>query len=532
MNSLSDVFKKLKPWQKYMLGVIVVAAIGIYVVLQLDTSGEKKLLYNDLGASDSSAIVQELVKMGVEYESLDAGATIMVQSDNVSALRIALAAQHLPSSGTPGLESLESSSIGDTKADKDRKYERALKGQLENDLVRGIEPISRANVQLSVAETPSLFQTTTGLSKATIAVSMKPGMHLTDVQVSGIQNFVSGAVKNMEAKDVVIVDDKGNILSDNTGTSASSSMAGLSKQQQIIEQTENRIKNDIIASLAKVYGYDHVTLNVRANINFDEVVRNIEKYDPEGTIISRERETETAEKNSTGADPTAGVDANGEVPGYANVDGENTPELVQNSEKIIENFDVGKTVETIKQNPSLTNLNVVAWIDKTMGEQELAALKSAIATAAGLRSLNGDANYNNGTVEVMSVTFNQNTSPIVTDEGNTGNEEMLWYLDPKFYYSAISGVVVLVIIMVFILVMLSRRKKDRYVLAQAGSSAGTTSSTGNSSMLVMDDEEYEGDEMQVNKKKKQTAQDMAQQITEENPRKAAEYIRKMLREDN
>lgn len=527
MNNIKQLFNQLKPWQKYMLGVIIVAVIGIYMVLKMDTSGTKKVLYNNLSTQDSADIINELIKMGIDYESQESGATVLVASDNISALRISLAAKHLPSSGTPGLESLDSSSIGDTKADKDRKYERALKGQLETDLVRGIEPISTANVQLAIAETASLFETTGINSKATVAISAKTGMHLTDVQVAGIQNFVSGAVKNMEAKDVVVVDNKGNILSENAANGTTNSTSGLSKQQQIIEQTENRIKSDIIASLSKVYGFDHVTLNVRADINFDEVLRNIEKYDPQGTLVSRDRETETAQKNNTEGSTAAGTEANGSVPGYTNTDQGATAELIQNSEKIIENFDVGKTVETIKKNPNLTNLNVVAWIDKTMGEEEVEKLRTAIAVAAGLKSFNNDGTYTNGNVEVMSVTFNQNQSVISPGEGTGEDEanEILWYQDSKFIYSAISGLGVLVLLMIFILILLGRRKKDRYVLTSVPGQNATSSS----SMMTANEDEDE--DLLPPKKKKQTAQEIAAQITENDPRKAAEYIRKVLRDE-
>ncbi len=75
----------------------------------------------------------------------------------------------------------------------------------------------------------------------------------------------------------------------------------------------------------------------------------------------------------------------------------------------IENYEIDKTVETIKKHPELTKTNVVVWVDNdTLVKRriDMTAFKEAIGTAAGLQ-LPADGNFANGQVNVVTVQFDQ-----------------------------------------------------------------------------------------------------------------------------
>lgn len=463
MNRVAEVWKGIKPL--YKIAMVVGLAIFILVMVVLNAKPDTyQVLYSNLDKNDAQDITKELVKMGVDYTANEDGTTLSVDGAKTASVRIQLANLGLPSTGNPGFELLDSTSLGETQYDKKQKYARALKGQLEKDLVQGIDGIEKANVQLSLAQDTSIFREDETKSKATVGVTLKRNVQLEETQIKGIQNFVAGAIQNLESKDVVVVDAKGVMLSDYAdGTQYGS----YSKQAKIVGETEDRIKSDIMKSLSKIFGYNHVDVNVRAAIDFDEIVKNIEKYDPQGTLVSKQTTKENSAKNDGSKNAEPGVESNGDVPDYQTSTGTGSSNVSQNKEDIIENFEVGKTVETIKQNPELTQLSVVVWVDKQMTDEEVDIMKKAVATSAGITDKNNDKKYDNGDVEIVPVVFNQNSVP----DTSVSSDAPLAFLDKlladKKLLSLAIGLIGVIIIAIILLVLFGRKRKEVVVLSEA-----------------------------------------------------------------
>lgn len=530
----------LKPIYKYGVLAAIIIAIAVVVVLQSQPQ-KTKPLYTNLDSRDSKAIVKELVSANIDYEMQDNGATIMIDSSQIAQVRLRLASQGLPREGSPGFELLDQTNIGETKYDKDRKYERALKGQLEHDLSEGVDGVENATVTLSLNQQNSIFENNQNHSKATVMLRLGNNVALNESQIKGVQNFVSGAVRNLKSEEVVVLDDKGTMLSGTGGADGEKAglTGNLTKQEQIVSQTESRIKDDIMKSLSKVFGYDHVTLNVRATINFDEIISNKELYEP-GVLVSRHRTTEHAEKNDGQGKQTPGVETNGTVPNYEVTDKKTGQVLLQNKDEVIENFEVGKTVDTLRKNPSLTNLSVAVWIDNDLSQNEIDKMKKAVATSAGLVDKNEDGKLDNGEVEIVPVFFNQNlnkddAAKDKKDDGVFGSLLAKDNLKTTIIYSVILGGILLLLLAIFIG---RKRKKEKEEMEQ---------------MIAVANEETEREETidekiinsiskhQSNMKERVTDEESisrqrelnqkAIEVAETDPKKTSEYIRRMINED-
>ena len=110
-------------------------------------------------------------------------------------------------------------------------------------------------------------------SKATVSLEILKGRELSASQIKGVQNYVAANIENMQPENVVVLDNKGNILNEGLEDGSLASTEGYSKQIQIMNETESRIKEDIMKSLTSIFGADHVKVNVRADINFDEKLK-------------------------------------------------------------------------------------------------------------------------------------------------------------------------------------------------------------------------------------------------------------------
>lgn len=550
-EKLRERWNGTKPITRYIVMFLVVLLIGSAFVMTAQP-GTKSVLYTNLNTRDSNDIVRELITKQVNYELQDGNSTILVDGTDVAKLRVELGVLGLPRNKADLSD--VAPSIGETSYDKQKRQEAKTISDLEYTLVKGIDVVHTAEVTLTFAEESKLFKTANSDSKATVLLGIERGMLLDEKQIKGIQKIVSAAVPNMSPEDVAIVDTNGALLSEYS--SGGQTIAGnMTKQQQIVVETENRIKNDVMESLSKVFGYGHVTMNVRAEINFDEIVRNIETYDPNNVLVGRERETETMEKNGGTDEIEPGTEANGEVPDYEINDGNNGDTLEQNKERIIENFEVSKTVQTIRENPELTNLNVVLWINKTMDDEEILQMEKAIAVAAGVKDLDGDGVYDNGEVKVVPVIFNQNT--VNNPELDVPKETTVFgiEMDAKNKALAIFILVGGAFLLITIVVLFAKGRKETKVIRQINQTNPITTkqqiSTENNQLTPEETEKEMGMEEQIftgiskqrertqsmdtqvdeeTYKRQKSLSDKARDVAQQDPEKTTEYIKRLIGE--
>lgn len=523
-EKIKDIKSKMKPWHWWVTLIVIFTIVGALSISNLNKE-TYDTLYSGLTKDDSSEIQKYLSKNGIDYKINETSDIISVPADKVSTIKMELANQGLPGETNPGFELLDSTSIGSTKDDRENKYKRALKGQLEKDLVNGIESIEKATIHFETPEEENIFVSSDDEeSKATVNIQIARGKELKEEQIKGIQYIVSAAIEGMKAENVVVVDSNGIAISDFEGTS------GSNKQSQILNETESRIKNDIVKSLSTVFGSDSVRVTVRTEINFDEIVRNIEKYDPTGTLVSSHSNKELSETTETDGTTEVGTEANVDVPEYQNENGKNGYRNYSSKDELIENFEVGKTIETIKKNPELQYISVSVAVNQNMGVEEIAVLQKYVATAAGIFDKDKDGEWDNGEVNVTPFVFKvqeEKIDDVVAEEKGTLDE----ILDNKLLLFGGIAVIVILLIVIFIIVRGNKKKKEMMEL---------------SNQLKLEEEQRLRDkEMELRRLKMAEQEDEVDQevrnlrenlnkeataAAEENPKRTAEYVSKLINE--
>ena len=98
-NRMVGTLVRLTPLQKVALGAAILTLVAGAVVLTRAGSGAAMSpVYTDLEPRDAAAVTEELMTRGVDYDLTDGGRTVMVPSDQVYDLRIALSGEGLPNS--------------------------------------------------------------------------------------------------------------------------------------------------------------------------------------------------------------------------------------------------------------------------------------------------------------------------------------------------------------------------------------------------------------------------------------------------
>lgn len=456
MQMLKEKWSNLGTALKITIGTVGLALI-IYLLFSFFMPDRYQVLYTGLDEKDQTEIEKYLSNKGVAYQ-LDAETQTLKVDGNIIQLKKELALEGLPSGGSAGggLEQFNNMSLGATKYDKDVQYQNALQDELNDSLEQMFEGISSADVKLPKPEDKSIFEDNKTSTQVSVALKLRSGYELTPEQVKAVQVYVAGAISEVKADDVQVVDSNFNLLS-----AADTKETSLTKQRQIVEESKKMMESELEAALSEVYGRVKVIVNM--DINFDEIVRNIKKYDPEGTILSKDDTVERVRQIQGDSATVPGTDENGEVPKYEIQNVPSTDILnVQDKDRVIENFVVGETVEKIIKQPELRNANISIWFDdESLTQPDLYDAEEMVAVASGLtgevkRVANDKAVYQNGSVKVTKKRF---AEELPKEEKETEEEKGLLASIP--WYAYVIGGILLVALIAGIVFMVLRRKKNK-----------------------------------------------------------------------
>ena len=169
-----------------------------------------QVLFADMAPRDAAAMTAELDKLKAPYQLGAGGNTILVPRDQVYKMRLKLMGKDVPLHGAVGFEVFNNADFGMTEFVQKVNYQRAVQGELTR-TIQAIDAIQAARVHLAIPE-QGLFKKASSKPKASVALTVKPGMVLTPDQISGIQRLVAASVPDIAAADVTVLDQHGAAL--------------------------------------------------------------------------------------------------------------------------------------------------------------------------------------------------------------------------------------------------------------------------------------------------------------------------------
>lgn len=313
----------LKQFGLSRLAVIIGVSIGLAAVLAavaLNMTGKPQaLLYSNLDLKEASEITAALDQANIKYQAKGDGSTLMVDRDTVGETRLMLASRGLPTSGSVGYELFDKApALGQTEFVQNLNNQRALEGELAR-TIASLKGINSARVHL-VMPKRELFQEEAAAPTASVVVGLT-NSELSGDQVRAIRNLVAGAVPNLKANAVTLVDDKNRLLAAGGEDDALLGAGGAERKSEIEESLRKRVK-EIVEG---VVGPGAARVTVTADLDLNSLTREQIQYDPDGQVVvstrtssSNDRSNEgtadgtvTAQQNIPGATPDAGAGATG-----------------------------------------------------------------------------------------------------------------------------------------------------------------------------------------------------------------------------
>src|SRR5258708_16471159 len=155
VNGFLQLFNRLGLQRVAAMAVVAALMLGFFAFLIMRASTPQMApLYTGLSLEDSSAIVAELQKQNIPNEIRGDGDTILVPRDQITAIRMSLAENGLPTKGQVGYEIFDQqSTLGSTSFVQNINNVRALEGELAR-TISSLARIQSTRVHLVLPERP------------------------------------------------------------------------------------------------------------------------------------------------------------------------------------------------------------------------------------------------------------------------------------------------------------------------------------------------------------------------------------------
>lgn len=231
------------------------------------------VLFTNLGYNDGGKITAVLEQEHVPYKLEQGGHAILVPANDVYKLRLQLASKDLPSAGDVGLSLMDSQPFGVSQFTEQVNFQRGLQGELERS-IDALRPVEKSRVNLAMPST-SPFVERREPAKATVVLTLHPGMTLSRGQVNSIVQLVASAVRNLSPDDVTVVDQNGTLLAPLRGGAGADSA-----RLAYVQTLEAAYRRRIDAAIAPIVGADNARTEVTAAVDFDKKDQTSERYGP------------------------------------------------------------------------------------------------------------------------------------------------------------------------------------------------------------------------------------------------------------
>lgn len=277
-----------------LVGLAASVAIGFAVVLWSQQPDYRPLL-GSLAGMDANQVMETLAAADIAYTVEPNSGALLVKADDLARARLKLAGAGIaPADSNIGFEILDKDQgLGTSQFMEATRYRRGLEGELAR-TVSSLNNVKGARVHLAIPKS-SVFVRDERKPSASVLVELYPGRSLEPSQVMAIINLVATSVPELSKSQITVVDQKGNLLSDQQELSELT-MAG--KQFDYSRRMESLYTQRVHNILQPVLGSGRYKAEVSADVDFSAVESTSETFNPDQPALRSEQSVNEQRQSS------------------------------------------------------------------------------------------------------------------------------------------------------------------------------------------------------------------------------------------
>ena len=378
IEQITQFYQSLESRERFtFVAALSLTMVALVAVLFWVNAEGYKPIYTSNDSSQVQSARMALESAGIPYQVSEDGFQLMVPIEHVGQARITTAGV----STISGMEVLNSMKLGASPQQERWIYLNALQGELTK-TINSLDEVYASRVHIVESET-SDFLKRDEQSSASVTVKLHPGQQLNNSQIQGIASLVAGAVKNLKANQVVLVDETGALLNGNT--EEDEALMGATTLLQAKQQHEQRFKKSILDHLTPIVGSStDVSVAVTVDVADSAVETNKMTYDPNSQITMSESIKESSSKEDT---PVGIPGSQSNLPSQVPTSDESSDEKFQSATNYEYSSTAERTVRTlgaperVSASVMVNALALQTLVDASGGAIDLTTLQNEIEAA-------------------------------------------------------------------------------------------------------------------------------------------------------
>lgn len=434
-HQLLNIWKQLGLNQR--ISVALAASVVLAALLSLafwSSRVDHALLYGKLDDAEAAKVVAYLEDAKIPHKIGQGGGAIYVPRDKVHVTRMQLASRGIPRGDGIGFEIFDKPNFGISDFVQRANYLRAIQGELARTISQ-LDEVEVARVMIVIPENRLLVDNHKRPT-ASVFVRVKGQASLPPQSVNSIRFLVANAVEGLQAGQVSVVDNRGNVLSEN---SEADSIVGMTASQLSARRNlEQYLSKKAEGMLEAVLGPGQAVVRVAAEINLDSLTRTEEKYDPDGQVLRiatiNDENTDTTTSSAGAGVPGVAANTGAETNALAAAAGNNS----RIKKKVTNNqYEINKTTSNMTQLAGgLKQVSAAVFVAARYegtgparkiaprAPEELEKLRRIVQSALGIQPTGDPASKDQITLEEMP--FNDQIGEVAQELGNQEKKQFWW----------------------------------------------------------------------------------------------------------
>lgn len=457
---LRDIWLQLGVAQRVsVISATLVLLVGMGALAFWSSRPDYSLLYGRLSDSEAAKVIAALDDAKIPYKVGSGGGSILVPAEKVHLMRMQLASKGIPRGDGVGFEIFDKANFGISDFVQRANYVRAIQGELARTISQ-LDEVESARVMIVLPENRLLLDKDK-YATASVFVRVRGNSQLMPQSINSIRFLVANSVEGLKPNHVTVVDNLGNVLSENTDNDSLSGMTGTQlAARRNLEQYLAKKAQDM---LEKVLGPGQAIVRVSADINYDTLTRTEEKFDPDGQVLRSQTKVDDNNDSST-SNPSTPVGITSNIPSDTN----NTTAAASpvNNQKVHKTqttvqYEVSKTRSDLMQTAGgIKRLSAAVTVAaKTEGTgadrkvvnrtpEELEKLRRIVASALGIQT--GTDATRGDVITLEELSFNDQFATDLTQQMDQQQKRDYWWnLARSFTYPALGLVALVVLLRLF-----------------------------------------------------------------------------------